>query len=190
MIPNPRFVKRGGRANPPGFIYLYLATEPQTAMAEMRPWIGECLSVALLKVEQDVQVVLCQAEIEDPFERISLSGAKLSSEKLDKYVWSDISTAFARPVNRDDAERDYVPTQILADAFKAEGFGGVVYKSRLAKGLNVVLFDVRHAKPVQYFLYALESTNYKFAADDPQFTICTQKDGTPKYLWTITSESP
>ncbi len=157
MIPSSQFVNRGGRANPPGIVYLYLANTPQTAMAEMRPWIGESLSVALFKVQQDVRVVLCPAGRQDPLERIRLDGRRLSSQKADHHVWSDISAAFARPISRADTERDYVPTQILAEAFKAEGFGGVVYRSGLSKGFNVVLFNAQIAKPVQYFLYALQS---------------------------------
>jgi len=190
MIPNSEFVKRGGRANPPGFVYLYLATKPETAMAEMRPWIGESLSVAFFAIQEDVRLVDCQRDSEDPLKRICLSGEKLSPEEVDMYVWSDISEAFARPVTRDEAESGYVPTQILAEAFKTEGFDGVVYKSRLAKGLNIVLFNIEAAKPLRYFLYALASVNYTFAADDPQFTIHTQKDGAPEYLWTLTSEAP
>jgi hypothetical protein len=190
MIPNSEFVKGGGRANPPGFVYLYLATKPETAMAEMRPWVGESLSVALFEMQKDVRFVLCQQETEDPLERICLAGQKLSPEKADMYVWSDISEAFARPINRDDTESGYVPTQILAEAFKAEGFDGVIYRSRLAKGLNIVLFDIEAAKPRQYYLYGLSRVNYTFAADNSQFTIHTQKDGSPEYLWKLSSESP
>ena len=189
MVPNSKFVKSGGRANPPGFAYLYLATEPQTAMAEMRPWVGESLSMALFETKKDLRLVQCQQDSEDPLKRICLGGQKLSPTEVDLYVWSDISDAFARPVNREEAESGYVPTQILAEAFKAEGFDGVVYKSRLAKGLNIVLFNTEVAKPLRYFLYALRSVSYTFAADDPQFTIYTQKDGSPEYLWTLNSDS-
>jgi hypothetical protein len=72
MVLNPQVVRGGGRANPPGFAYLYLATDPQTAMAEMRPWVGESLSAALFEVQQAVPVVLCQSQNEDPLGRVSL----------------------------------------------------------------------------------------------------------------------
>ena len=190
MVPNTQFVKAGGRANPPGFVYLYLANRPETAMVEMRPWVGESLSVTLFKTLKDVRVVLCQAKSEDPFERINLTGKKLLAEKIDKYVWEDISSAFARPVSRADTERDYAPTQILAEAFKAEGFGGIVYESGLSKGLNVVLFDIQSAKPIKNHLYALKCASHTFTAHDPHFAIVTQKDGTFDHLTTLTSETP
>ncbi len=190
MIPDSQFAKGGGRANPSGLVYLYLASSPETAMAEMRPWVGESLSVALFEIQCDVRVILCQAEVEDPFERIPLYGQSSSSENADKYVWSDISEAFARPVNRNDSESAYVPTQILAEAFGAEGFGGVAYRSGLSKGINLVLFDIHIAKPVRTYLYALKSANYTFVADDPRFAIHTQTDGVFEYLLKLTSESP
>jgi hypothetical protein len=135
-------------------------------------------------------VVLCQSQNEDPLGRVSLDSKKLAPETVESCVWSDISTAFARPVNRDDLEPDYVPTQILAEAFKAEGFGGILYRSHLATGLNLVLFNIQHAKPLRYFLYALQSANYTFAAGDPQFAIYTQKHGIPEHLLKIVSQSP
>ena len=91
--------------------------------------MGEPLSAALFEVQQDVPVVLCQSQNEDPPGRVSLDSKKLAPETVESCVWSDISTAFARPVNRDDLEPDYVPTQILAEAVKAEGFGGILYRA-------------------------------------------------------------
>ena len=97
-------------------------------MAEMRPWVGESLSIALFETQRDLKVVLCQDELEDPLER--LFDENPSPERIDKYVWNDINKAFARPLNRSDLESAYVPTQILAEVFKAEGFDGIEYSQR------------------------------------------------------------
>lgn len=35
---------REGRANPKGIPYLYIATDKETAMSEVRPWIGSIIS--------------------------------------------------------------------------------------------------------------------------------------------------
>lgn len=40
---------REGRANPKGIPYLYLATAKETALAEVRPWVGSKVSVPYLK---------------------------------------------------------------------------------------------------------------------------------------------
>ena len=70
MIPNPKCSRNGQRANPPGICYLYLATRPGTAMAEMRPWLGAWLSVSAFKVQRNLKLVVCQEEVEDIFERL------------------------------------------------------------------------------------------------------------------------
>jgi len=74
-------------------------------MAEMRPWVGESLTVALFEIQRNLRLVLCQAETEGPLERIFELNP--SPDRIGKYVWSDISEAFARPLTRDDAESAY-----------------------------------------------------------------------------------
>jgi hypothetical protein len=81
-----------------------------------------------------------------------------------------------------------VPTQILAETFKAEGFDGVEYRSGLAKEINVVLFDAGAAKPLRTYLYSLKQVKYTFTGD--QFAIQLQKDRADQVLTELTSESP
>ena len=43
----------------------------------------------------------------------------------------------------------YVPTQILAEVFRDEGYEAITYRSRFGKkGYNVVVFDLDNADPV------------------------------------------
>lgn len=162
MIPNPKFTSRGGRANPPGFAYLYLATNENTALAEMRPWVGETLTLAIFKMKKKIKLVICRAGKENLGDRIFEENP--SKEMLDSFVWNDISGAFSRPVNREDQESAYLPTQILAEAFKAEGFDGLAYQSGLERGTNVVLFNPRNARVTRRFAYTLKKVQYEFEA--------------------------
>lgn len=156
-------------------------------MAEMRPWLGAWLSVSLFEVQRNLKLVVCQEEAEDFAER--LFDENSSSGEIDKYIWNDISKAFSRPVNRDDLESEYLPTQILAEVFKVEGFDGIAYRSSLAKGTNVVLFDRNVAKPRKHnYLYQFKKVGYTFVADS-QFAIRVKKDGVSQDLGEITSES-
>ena len=50
-------------------------------------------------------------------------------EEVPKIVWRWIDLAFSEPVDREDSTVDYVPTQIIAELFKTNGFGGVKYRS-------------------------------------------------------------
>jgi hypothetical protein len=51
-----------GRVNPKGTPCLYGAKDKLTAIAEIRPWIGEVVSVALFKVRPGLKIVDCFTE--------------------------------------------------------------------------------------------------------------------------------
>ena len=48
---------REGRGNPAGISMLYLASSVQTAVSEVRPWVGSEVSVAQFEVSRDVKVI-------------------------------------------------------------------------------------------------------------------------------------
>lgn len=187
MIPKSKYVKNGGRTNPSGFAYLYLASTKETALAEMRPWVAESVTLAKFKIKKDVKLVVCQAGAENSEERLFEQNP--SATKLYQYVWNDISRAFSRPVSRDDEQSTYLPTQILAEAFKAEGFDGLAYRSGLERGTNVVLFNVRVAKLTHRFVYTLKKVRYDFEAVS-NHGIYRKKDGGGECITKIHTESP
>jgi len=148
-----------GRVNPKGIVCLYLATDKKTAVLETRPFIGSYVSVAQFKVIRDIRLVDCSAD------RRSLTISDLineswSPQKIEKTVWSDINRAFSKPADRSDDSLDYVPTQILAETFKSQGFGGIEYKSSYGeKGVNIALFDISAADPMEPDLYLVDDVS-------------------------------
>ena len=81
-----------GRANPRGIPCLYLASLKETAVHEVRPWIGSYVSVAQFKLLRDVRVVdctgpqSCRFYLDEP-----------PPEQINEAVWADIDHAFADP---------------------------------------------------------------------------------------------
>ena len=148
-----------GRVNPKGIPCLYLATKRDTAIAEVRPWIESFISVGQFKILRELRVINCTTDrlkslvyFEEP-----------SAEKREDCVWSDIDRAFARPVTPSDDVADYVPTQIIAELFKAQGFDGIAYRSSLGAGHNVALFDLDAAKLVICpHLFEAKSIRFEF----------------------------
>jgi hypothetical protein len=55
-----------------------------------------------------------------------------------------------------------VPTQILAEVFRAHGFDGIVYRSLLGEGLNVALFDCKAAELINCCLYETQTVHFGF----------------------------
>lgn len=56
----------------------------------------------------------------------------------------------------------YAPTQIIAELFKKNGFDGVAYKSMLADGYNVALFDPQVTEMLNCFLYEARKVTFEF----------------------------
>jgi hypothetical protein len=149
-----------GRANPAGIPFLYLATEQDTALAEVRPWLGSEISLAKLKVIKDLSLINISTNQET---NKSLHLDEPIPEIREQIVWSKIDNAFSKPISSQDNSTDYVPTQIISELFKNHGDDGIVYKSKLGKGLNVVLFDIESAEVISCDLYSLDSMNFSFS---------------------------
>lgn len=133
--PEPNKVTNG-RANPDHIRYLYVCEDEMTPVYEVRPIIGDQVSVARFKLIKEVKLY-------------DLTLPKQSSEKpllnsVDEYTSSKlfgaIGAMFSRPFNGDPAK--YIATQFLAEEIKNMGFDGLRFNSSLnTGGINVVLFD-------------------------------------------------
>jgi len=146
-----------GRINPKGIPCLYMATDRDTAIAEMRPWRHALVSVAALETVREFRLVDCSA---DRKPRLAKIGAPIPRLEPEDAVWSQINAEFATPVERSDSRAEYVPTQVLADVFRHHGYEGVIYSSSVAKGRNVALFDPRGAQLVACELHRVEEIAY------------------------------
>ena len=98
-----------GRANPRGISYLYVASKLNTAIGEVRPWIGSQISVGEFVAMRDVTVIDCSKH---HLGLISVLGPDLTGTHEDG-MWASIDEAFARPVQRTEEGTNYIPTQIL-----------------------------------------------------------------------------
>jgi hypothetical protein len=164
-----------GRVNPKGIPCLYLTTEKETAMAEVRPWIGSYISVGQFETVKDLTLIDCFRQQGTDLLHYMIMEEPNSDER-EKAVWAYIDYAFSMPVSADDPTTEYIPTQILAELFRKNGFDRVVYKSLLGEGFNVALFDIDAAKLVNCFLYNAKSVAFKFEeAGNPYFLKTTPK---------------
>lgn len=153
-----QYVATEGRANPKGIPYLYLSTDKETAMSEVRPWIGSNISVGQFETNKELRIIDCSVHQSKRLIYLEEPG----DEERELSVWTDIDIAFSIPVIPSDKTSDYVPTQIIAELFKSEGYDGIAYKSSLTTGYNVVLFDLEVADLINCSLYEAESIEFKF----------------------------
>jgi RES domain len=149
-----------GRVNPRGIAYLYLATNRNTALAEVRPWIGSSVSVGEFMLTRNIRMIDC-SKFHDKTP-LSFVGPGIATSREDG-MWLAIDKAFAKPVGRNDDVSDYIPTQILAELFKANGYDGVVYKSLLDKeGFNIALFSKDDVEQASCSLFQVSKLEFEF----------------------------
>lgn len=119
-----------GRANPANIRYLYLCEDKETTIYEMRPIIGQTISIAKFKLNRDVKIYDLTLDSEIP----------QKNDTDDLSLFRSINTMFSVP--NDGRETEYIPTQYLAEQIKMMGFDGLRFNSSLQSGgVNIVLFN-------------------------------------------------
>lgn len=154
---------REGRANPKGIPYLYVATKKETAMSEVRPWIGSIISTGFFVTTKELELI--DFSVEHGEEQHFFFSEPTEEEKI-RAVWSHIDNAFSRPVLESDSTADYAPTQVIAEFIKSKGYDGIVYKSALAEGYNLALFDLDSADLVNCTTFEVKSLSLSFSQTD------------------------
>jgi hypothetical protein len=151
-----------GRANAKGIPCLYVATDKETAMSEVRPWLNSIMSVARLKVVRDLKLIVFATEDAKSSKGLHFYFSEPSEDKIIESVWSHIDNAFSRPTKTSDLKSDYAPTQIISEFIKSKGYDGIAYRSSLGGGLNIALFDLESANIDQCATFQASKINFEF----------------------------
>jgi hypothetical protein len=145
-----------GRTNRHGVSVLYLASEADTALAEVRPHPGHMISLGGFRAQRKLRV----ARFDLPIGNFCSSEHRLEAYSLIFHVDSLLSL----PIIPEERYR-YAVTQLLADVLIRRGFEGVIYRSSVGKGQNLCVFkpdafafDERASDVKQ-----VERLDYKFA---------------------------
>jgi RES domain-containing protein len=165
MMPLPDRAKEG-RVNPKGIPCLYLSTDKETAMSEVRPWIGSLISLAQFTLLKDIQIVDFSADGTPQF--IDKDSDPVVVEKEN---WAWVNEAFSKPVTPTDDTADYAPTQIIAEAFRVRHYDGIAYGSSLGSGKNFALFNPAVADLINCTLYTTQSVEFQFQQTDNTYYV-------------------
>lgn len=156
----------GGRINPVGISYLYLCSDSETAIREIRAGIHECISVATFKLNATLK---SQLKIVDLSLFTQISPFIASTENPDFYTsyaidikhLHEIHDSIAEPMGKQDRQLEYLPTQYLCDFIKSCGYDGVKYSSTMdSNHYNLAVFDVNLFKCKSIKQYKIEKLNY------------------------------
>ncbi|HXQ92160.1 MAG TPA: RES domain-containing protein [Nitrososphaerales archaeon] len=151
---------RSGRANPKGIAYLYLASDEGTALSEIRPDVGELVTIGRFRVTEQLEIVdLNNIYVESPF---------ALGDSLNYYIsymgfLQELGNDLSKPTNDTDAELEYLPTQYLCEFIKTRNYDGVKYKSSRASGYNIALFNDLSVRCTRTHLCVVDTLNYTFS---------------------------
>lgn len=135
-----------GRCNPDGVSYLYAALEEHTAIAEIRPFIKDSISVAVLKPIRDLHLVNFD------FEPTALVKGR-------DFLFNNIQRDFSK-INKTQ-NGDYLITQFIASLIEHLGYDGLSFRSSLVKdGTNYVIFNASDCPAISSKLVFLSEVKY------------------------------
>lgn len=122
-----------GRMNRPGVSYLYLASDQDTAVAEVRPHPAEIVSLGSfsLTIEQKI------ADLSN-HQLMKLFRTDKELEILQMIISMERAFSMAAPPSN---RQLYSLTQFLAEMLRRLGFDGVKFTSTVGKGINLLLFN-------------------------------------------------
>ncbi len=147
--PRPDQFRKGARANRAGEAVLYLASDEQTALAEVRAWRRAVVAIAKMELRRPV-VILNTMKVK-----------RVTTPFGENYGWlrdvamllRQFGRELSRPVAPNEEESEYRPSQHVCELARAGHLDGVLYPSAMGGGHNLVLFDPDLPVPttVKYF---------------------------------------
>lgn len=155
----PKHLASHGRANPTGIPYLYLGSQPDTAIAEVRPHTGESACVAEFTIPSGLTAV----DLRNPRQLVSpfvlADASAIGQMRADIPFLERLGEELTRPVLPRSAAIDYLPSQYLCEFIKKSGFDGVVYRSSVSAGINLALFNPAKAVGGRVMRYGVKSVS-------------------------------
>ena len=129
----PLGLSSGGRNNIRGASYLYLADTIETACSEVKPNIGQLISVAKFKVIKPIRILDFASD-----KKFETKESKDENCALGE-MFTLIMRRYFEPVHD---EKEYLATQVITDHIRKTGLDGVAYKSFYSKdGVNYTIFN-------------------------------------------------
>lgn len=161
--PPPKFANEG-RLNAKGISRLYLASDEQTAINEIRPSIFDYVTVGLFKSIKNIDVIdFSKIKYLSPFVFDQDTRISPLDFLFKKDFLVNLDTVMARPMRITDSKIDYVPTQYISDMIQSLGhYSGIKYSSTTKfDGYNLAIFKPNEFKLVDIRQRQITKVNFE-----------------------------
>ncbi|MFB7351017.1 RES domain-containing protein [Bacillus thuringiensis] len=154
--PPPAEYAKSFRMNPDGISYFYVAEDKDTCIKEIRALETDDVVFGQFQTKRNLKLI-------DLSTVPNVTSPSVFSEDYDHdKIWArDFLQLFckeiSKPVDKETASIEYIPTQILTEYIRLKGYDGICYNSSLTKKQNYTLFCGRASKRTSYsFYYGME----------------------------------
>jgi hypothetical protein len=136
----PKEKRTAGRINPDGIGVLYLASDKETVLNEIRASAYDYVTIGKFIAVRDLEVVdLSGVGKSSPF----IYGNEFEKFAINRRVFQEIAAELAKPLRREDSPLEYLPTQFISEFIKSLNYDGVEYASTIRQGgYNLAVFDI------------------------------------------------
>lgn len=153
-----------GRANARGITCLYLASDTDTTLHEVRAGVFDYVSIGTFRLKRDITVVDLRAITDiSPF----VDGLEYLDHAINKQHLEKLNTEMSKALRRSDSTLDYVPTQYIVDFIKSidhngmQEYDGIEYNSTTNPGgYNLAIFTPDLFECIAVDVYDIEKLQY------------------------------
>ncbi|CAN2249377.1 RES family NAD+ phosphorylase [Bacillus vallismortis] len=162
--PPPKYAT-SGRANSEGISHLYLGSDTNTVVSEIRPSLSDTIYIGRFPIREKLKVIdfrllkgLDVFEFNDP-----------TRFAINLEIFNEMSKDISKPVRSGDSKLDYLPTQYIVDYIKSlnesesdeYNYDGIVFDSTLSNtGYNLMIFDPNTLNCTKVEQRTIQSLNY------------------------------
>lgn len=156
----PKELATGGRANPKGISYLYVADVVETSLYETRASLFDYVTVGEFRLKEDLKILNLRNPKDDPI-------PWAENEAIEDFLTyvpfiQTLQKEISLPIRKRDKQLDYIPTQYISEFIKSLGFDGVEYQSSLYKdGYNLAIFNPEKLECIATKVYEIENIELK-----------------------------
>lgn len=153
-----------GRANAKGITCLYVASDVDTTLHEVRTGVFDFVSVGTFRLKEDIAVVNLRAITDiSPF----VEGLNYLDHAINKQYLEKLNTEMSKSLRRSNSTLDYVPTQYIVDFIKSiehndkQEYDGIEYNSTTNPGgYNLAIFNPELFECITVNVYDIEKLQY------------------------------
>ncbi len=162
-----------GRANAPGISCLYLASDEETTIREVRAGAFDYISIGKFQLKEDIIIVdLKYIDKISPF----ILGLGYKEYAINKEHLIKLNNEMGKVLRKSDSDLDYVPTQYISDFIKSiehngeAEYAGLEYNSTMnPDGYNLAIFNPNIFECVEVNTYQIKELGYKYIRVDNKF---------------------